>query len=58
MTDDRPNDDSETAEEAGRTDLDVPDPTQGYGALPDAGDEELREALRDADPDRAESEID
>lgn len=58
MTDDRPNDDGETAAEAGRPDLDVPDPTEGYGLLPDAGDEELREALRDSDPDGAESEID
>jgi hypothetical protein len=52
MTDDRTTDpDEETAAEGGRSDLDVPDPTQGYGVLPDATDEELREAFRDAEPD-------
>jgi hypothetical protein len=52
MTDDRrPTTDDQTAEEAGRTDLDIPDPTEGYGIVPDATDDELREAYREAEPD-------
>ncbi len=53
MTDEerRPTTDDETAEQAGRTDLDVPDPTEGYGIVPEATDEELRDAYREAEPD-------